>query len=340
MIDDIIINIKSALVKQGYSDKRMLQAIDQELSFELAKYDFREKVTSLIIRDNSDLEIIQRYFIAKATAGLSKKSLVLYKTVLDRAFSKIGKHLKDITSDDIRAYLTSQKMGGACNITIDNERRVLNTFFNWTVIEEYIPKNPVIKIEKIRTEKVIKKPFTEEELEKLRITAKYDRDKAIIEFLYSTGCRVSEMVQLNRHDINWDEREVTVIGKGNKERRVFLSSRCIIILKKYLDSRKDSHPALFVTHYDHWRGDYYKNKVARLKISGVEIMVRTVGEKAGIPKAHPHRIRRTAATFALRRGMPIEQVSKMLGHEDLKTTTIYANSTMDDVKMAHDKYLI
>jgi len=214
---------------------------------------------------------------------------------------------------------------------------VLSSFFTWCHDEEFLPRNIMKRVDKIKVEKKVKKPFTEEEMEKLRTFAKTDRDKAIIEFLYSTGCRVSEMVALNREDIDYDSREVTVLGKGNKQRKVFLSYRCIAALQTYLSQRLDTDPALFASMPSN---RFPHRESQRLLVSGVEVMVRATGKRAGIEKAHPHRIRRTAATFALRRGMPIEQVSKMLGHEDLKTTTIYANSTLDEVKASHDKFII
>ena len=213
---------------------------------------------------------------------------------------------------------------------------MLSSFFTWCHDEEFLPRNIMKRVDKIKVEKKVKKPFTEEEMERLRTFAKTDRDKAIIEFLYSTGCRVSEMVALNRDDIDYESREVTVLGKGNKQRKVFLSYRCIAALQSYQSKRLDKDPALFVSMPSN---RFPHRDSQRLLASGVEIMIRTTGKRAGIDKAHPHRIRRTAATFALRRGMPIEQVSKMLGHEDLKTTTIYANSTLDEVKASHDKFI-
>lgn len=267
---------------------------------------------------------------------LSARSLTYYKQILKKSLETIGKHLKDITADDIRAYLTTARLKGSSNVTLNNERRVLSSFFTWCHDEEFLPRNIMKRVDKIKVEKKVKKPFTEEEMERLRTFAKTDRDKAIIEFLYSTGCRVSEMVALNRDDIDYDSREVTVLGKGNKQRKVFLSYRCIAALQIYQSKRLDKDPALFVSTPSN---RFPHRDSQRLLASGVEIMIRTTGKRAGIDKAHPHRIRRTAATFALRRGMPIEQVSKMLGHEDLKTTTIYANSTLDEVKASHDKFI-
>lgn len=337
MIGEITDNIIAGLINKGLSGKDDIQDTREIIIAELGKYEISRKETSLVIYDKTDTEIVARFFLAKATAGLSDKSLKYYRRVLEGALPKLGKRLNDVKADDIRAYLTMRRIQGVTNTSIDNERRVLSSFFNFSHDEEYIEHNPMKRIEKVKTQKLQKKPFTEDEMERLRMAAKTDRNKAVIEFLYSTACRVSEVEALDISDIDFDQRECTVLGKGNKERKVFLSPRCISVLKHYLSTRKDKHPALFVTD----TSKYNKGKeINRFGKSGIETMVRMAGRRAGIEKAHPHRIRRTAATLALRRGMPIEQVSKMLGHEDLKTTTIYASSTMDEVKQSHDKYLV
>ena len=321
MIKRITEEAIAMLMQDGVRDKGLIGTLQDVLLVTLSKYDIREKETSLVVYDSTDIDIIQRFFVAKATSGLSPRTLTYYKQILEKALGAIGKHLKDITADDVRAYLTMARLHGAANVTLNNERRVLSSFFTWCNDEEFLPRNIMKRVDKIREEKKVKKPFTEEEMERLRTFAKIDRDKAIIEFLYSTGCRVSEMVALN---------------KGNKQRKVFLSYRCIAALQSYQSKRLDKDPALFVSTPSN---RFPHRESQRLLVSGVEAMIRMTGKRAGIDKAHPHRIRRTAATFALRRGMPIEQVSKMLGHEDLKTTTIYANSTLDEVKASHDKFI-
>lgn len=336
MIKRITEETIAMLMQNGIKDKQQIETLRDVLLVTLSKYEIKEKETSLVVYDSTDANIIQRFFVAKTTCGLSARSLTYYKQILKKSLETIGKHLKDITADDIRAYLTKTRLKGSSNVTLNNERRVLSSFFTWCHDEEFLPRNIMKRVDKIKVEKKVKKPFTEEEMERLRTFAKTDRDKAIIEFLYSTGCRVSEMVALNRDDIDYESREVTVLGKGNKQRKVFLSYRCIAALQIYQSKRLDKDPALFVSTPSN---RFPHRDSQRLLASGVEIMIRTTGKRAGIDKAHPHRIRRTAATFALRRGMPIEQVSKMLGHEDLKTTTIYANSTLDEVKASHDKFI-
>lgn len=336
MIAQIIDNIVLKLMECGFCNKEGISEVRTIMENELSNYEIRQRETSIVPFDNTDLNLVARFFVAKTTTGLSEKSLAYYKTVLQKALPMIGKKLKDVETDDIRAYLTMRRMSNVTNTTLDNERRVLSSFFTFLNDEGHIQKNPTKRVEKVKQKKQKKLPFSEEEMENLRLAARNDRDKAIIEFLYSTGCRVSEMIALDTANVDFKNREVVVLGKGNKERTVFLSPRCVATLRVYLNGRKDNNPALFVSggmkHTTH-------REIVRFTVSGVENMIRKTGRRCGIEKAHPHRIRRTAATFALRRGMPIDQVSKMLGHESLETTTIYASSTVEDVKRSHDMYL-
>jgi site-specific recombinase XerD len=336
-------DILLGLMQLGMNDQSVLANVRQVVQSELAKYDIRTKETAIAIRDNSDVDMVTRFFVAKTSAGLSARSLKMYSTTLHRLLKKLNRNLKQVTTDDIRVLLTNMRMEGIELVSIDNDRRVLSSFFGWLYAEGFIKDNPMKRIEKVKYQKKVKKPFTEEEMEMLRLSAKTDRDRAIIEFLYSTGCRVTEAEQLNRTDIDFSLRECTVLGKGNKERRVFLSPRCAAVMQVYLKSRKDKDPALFVSPFSWVKNDEGKmvrvDKVTRLLKSGIENVVKQAGKRAGIANAHPHRLRRTCATFALRRGMPIEQVCKMLGHASIETTTIYANSTMDEVKASHEKYL-
>lgn len=337
MIGEITDNIIYAMSKFGIKGKDDVQEMRDIIISELSKYEIKRKVTALVVHDKTDFNIVGRFFVAKTTAGLSERSLRYYKTVLQFALPRLGKKLNEVVADDVRAYLAVRRASGVTNGSLDNERRVLSSFFTFANDEGYIDRNPMKRVEKIRTKKIQRKPFTEDEMEQLRIASRTNRNKAIIEFLFSTACRVSEVSALNRSDIDFDQREVIVLGKGNKERKVFLSPRCVATLKTYLEERKDKHPALFVS--DFGKAKFGRKEIRRLSKDGIENMIHAAGKRAGIENAHPHRIRRTAATIALRRGMPIEQVSKMLGHEDLKTTTIYASSTMEEVKQSHDKYL-
>ncbi len=330
MIDEITESMLSKLLENGLISMDKVKDAREVIVFELGKYDITEKSTALVVHDQSDLGIIGRFFIAKATKGLAQSSMIYYKKTLKKAIDNIGKHVGEITTDDVRAYLTRQRIKGLNNTSLNNERRVLNSFFSWAETEDLIAKSPMHKIENIKEKKVKRKPFTEDEMERLRLAASDNRERAIIEFFFSTGCRVSEVSSVNIEDIDFDNRELVVVGKGSKERTVFLTPRCVAVIRTYLQGRKARSEALFVSE---------RRPYERLTKSCLEDIVRKIGKEAGVPNVHPHRIRHTTATIALRRGMPIEQVSKMLGHEDLKTTTIYAKSTDDDVKQSHKKYI-
>lgn len=337
MTNEIAENIVSKMIYRGICSTESAREARDTVAEVLSAYDIERRNTAIVPRDNTDNELVARFFVAKVTAGLSARSIAYYRYILSSALPKLGKRISDVTTDDIRALLTVRRMQGVSNSTLDNERRVMSSFFTFLNDEGLIESNPSKRVEKIRKRKITRLPFTEEDMENLRMAARTNRDRAIIEFLYSTGCRVSEMVALDVSDIDFQNREAVVLGKGNKERTVFLSHRCVATLRTYLNGRNDKDPALFVSG-----GDKHTTHlpIRRFTVHGVEDMVRNAGRRSGIANAHPHRIRRTAATFALRRGMPIEQVSKMLGHESLDTTTIYASSTTEEVKRSHDKYII
>jgi Site-specific recombinase XerD len=211
-------DILLALMQLGMTDQGMLANVKHVVQAELAKYDIKPRETAIAIRDNGDVDMVARFFVAKTSAGLSARSLKMYSTTLQRLLKRLNRNLKEVTTDDIRVMLTNMRMEGIELVSIDNDRRVLSSFFGWLYSEGFIKSNPMKRIEKVKYQKKVKKPFTEEEMEMLRINAKCDRDKAIIEFLFSTGCRVTECEQLNRNDIDFSLRECTVLGKGNKER--------------------------------------------------------------------------------------------------------------------------
>lgn len=271
------------------------------------------------------------FFIAKRVQGCSKRTIEVYKYVIDDFFRTIHKPLGEITTNDIRYFLALKKEKQQVSDThIDNIRRTLNTFFNWMTEEEYIRKNPVLKVKKVRVPRYVKKAFRDIEIEKIRLKASEDlRDTALVEVLLSTGCRISEVSSMDRNDIDGDE--IVVKGKGNKERIVYLNAKAKIALERYLKSRDDDNAALFVS----------KDKPhSRMKISGMGLVIRELGKAAGVDDVHPHRFRRTAATMALNRGMPIDQVQIMLGHSSIETTTIYATSAQETVKASHKKYVV
>ena len=271
------------------------------------------------------------FIAAKRIEGCSEKTLTYYRNTIDAMTAVVGKPVQRITTDDIRQYLTTYQMQRkSSKVTIDNIRRILATFYSWLEDEDYIVKSPVRRIHKVKTAKVIKETYTDEALEQMRDNCDSLRDLAIIDLLASSGMRVGELVALNRDDINFNERECVVFGKGNKERLVYFDARTKIHLQNYLDSRTDGNPALFVT----LRAPYN-----RLQIGGVELRLRQLGRLLSIPKVHPHKFRRTLATTAIDKGMPIEQVQQLLGHQKIDTTMHYAMVKQQNVKLAHRKYI-
>ena len=245
--------------------------------------------------------------------------------------SAIAKKANQVTTEDLRKYLTTyQTQRRSSKVTIDNIRRILSSFFSWLEDEDFILKSPVRRIHKVKTAKVVKDTYTDEALELMRDSCTTTRDLAIIDLLTSSGMRVGEMVMLNREDIDFNERECVVIGKGNKERLVYFDARTKIHLQNYLNERTDANPALFVS---------LKAPHDRLMIGGVETRLRELGKRLSLPKVHPHKFRRTLATSAIDKGMPIEQVQQLLGHQKIDTTMHYAMVKQQNVKLSHRKYI-
>ena len=334
---DFITDIKGPLLER-FSPEQVNDIVDI-ITLALVRYDVEPKSTALVEYKADDFELVQKFFVAKATEGLTQNTLRYYKTVLQKALKTFNKHIKDITTNDVRAYIVSMKFRGNTERTQNNERRVLSSFFKFLLAEGEITTNPMLRINKIKEPKKLKKPLSETELETVRIHAKCLRDKAIIEFLYSTGCRVSEMCALDIKDVDFEKGEVVVFGKGKKYRTAYLTTRCALYLKEYLNRRTDNLPYLF-TNLSPERLNLHKHiPIDRLSTSLVEQTLRKLGRRLGIENVHPHRFRRTCATVALHRGMPIDQVRLMLGHENLDTTTIYAEESSEVVKQSHAKYL-
>lgn len=276
-------------------------------------------------------EYVELFLAAKKLEGCSERSLRYYATTLARFSAEMAKPAHDITTDDIRDYLTKYSDDGRVGkTTVDNIRRVISSFFSWLEEEDYIYKSPVRRIKKIRTSRVLKPVYSDEALELLRDSCKEIRDLAIIDLLSSTGIRVGELVQLNRRDIDFDARECVVHGKGDKERRVYFDARAKTHLLAYLELREDDTPALFVSLHRPFK---------RLEISGVEARLRKLGEDSGVKHVHPHKFRRTLATKAIDKGMPIEQVQVLLRHSKIDTTLCYAMVDQDNVKRSHRKYI-
>ena len=275
--------------------------------------------------------LMEFFLSAKRVEGCSEKSLKYYKATLSAMFLRLGKPVQEIETDDLRKYLTAyQEEHGSSRVTIDNIRRILSSFFSWLEEEEYILKNPVRRIHKVKTTNAIKETYSDEELERMRDQCENDRDLALIDILSSTGMRVGELVMLDRDDINFEERECIVLGKGDKERIVYFDARTKIHLQNYLQSRTDENPALFVS---------LNSPHERLKIGGVEVRLREYGRKLNITKMHPHKFRRTMATRAIDKGMPVEQLQHLLGHQRIDTTMQYAMVKQSNVKQAHKKYI-
>lgn len=280
---------------------------------------------------NSISDYVDMFLAAKRLEGCSERSLRYYSSTLARFASLVVKPVHEVVTDDIRAYLRDYSRDGrAGKVTVDNIRRVISSFFSWLEEEDYIYKSPVRRIKKIRSSSVLKPVYSDEMLELLRDACFEIRDLAMIDLLSSTGIRVGELVQLNRRNIDFDARECIVHGKGDKERKVYFDARAKMHLLAYLESRIDDHPALFVCLHRPFK---------RLKISGVEARLRKLGEDAGVKHVHPHKFRRTLATKAIDKGMPIEQVQVLLGHSKIDTTLCYAMVDQDNVKRSHRKFI-
>jgi integrase/recombinase XerD len=274
---------------------------------------------------------LEMFINAKKIEGCSVRTLKYYQSSVQHMFSMIKTPVRKITTEDLREYLTAyQKINNCGKSTVDNIRRNISSFFSWLEEEDHILKSPMRRIHKIKTETKIKETISDEDIEKLRDQCKSIRDIAMIDLLYSTGIRVGELVNLDRKDINFEERECIVYGKGEKERRVYFDAKTKLHLQNYIASRNDTNPALFVT---------LDEPHDRLKISGVEIRVRKLGRSLNMSKIHPHKFRRTMATRAIDKGMPIEQVQKLLGHSQIDTTMHYAIVNQTNVKTSHRKFI-
>ncbi len=276
-------------------------------------------------------EYLKLFLDAKRIEGCSERTLQYYSATIEHLLSKVHTPIRKITTDEIRAYLVDyQQIGGCSKVTVDNIRRNISSFFSWLEEEDYILKSPMRRIHKIKTKTVVKEVITDESMEKLRDACEELRDLAIIDLLYSTGIRVGELVRLDISDVNMEQRECVVFGKGDKERRVYFDAKAKIHLMEYLASRNDSNPALFVS----LNGEH-----KRLQISGVEIRLRMLGRKLSLNRIHPHKFRRTMATRAIDKGMPVEQVQKILGHSQIDTTMQYAIVNQSNVKSSHQRFI-
>ena len=290
-----------------------------------------QQLPDTVVAAETAPDLVQIFLSAKRVEGCSDKTVLYYDSTIRNVLKVVGKGIRDVTTDDLRIYLDRyQSANGVSKVTIDNIRRILSSFFAWLEDEDYITKSPVRRIHKVKTCKTVKETYSDEALELMRDHSECVRDLAIIDMLASTGMRVGELVKLDRSDIDFANRECIVLGKGNKQRKVYFDARTKIHLQRYLNSRTDDNPALFVT---------LQRPYNRLQISGVEIRLRRLGEKLNLNKVHPHKFRRTLATMAIDKGMPIEQVQQLLGHQSVDTTLQYAMVNQSNVKTSHRKYI-
>ena len=329
MKNSIIQAITNAMQRE--LDYKQIAKLKEVLNNELSKVELSEPKDDETYRELENNKLLDSFIAAKKIEGCSEKTLLYYRNTIDKMLSVIQIAICHIETSSIRSYLSDyQEQNKSSKVTIDNMRRIFSSFFAWLEDEDYIAKSPVRRIHKVKTDSLVKEVLSDEQLELLRDKCTEKRDLAIIDLLSSTGIRVGELVKLNRSDIDFHERQCVVFGKGNKERTVYFNARTKLHLKQYLDERTDDVPALFVS---------LKAPYTRLSISGVEVRIKELGKRLGIVKVHPHKFRRTLATQAIDKGMPIEQVQKLLGHVRIDTTLHYAMVNQNNVKMAHRKYL-
>ena len=326
MKEDLINNVLSHM--QGVLDWRQMKVLKVTLQEQLSQVTITECDTP----KGNDINILLDSFIsAKKIEGCSDKSMHYYKRTIELFSESVALPITQITTMHIRDYLVQYQNQHLCSkVTIDNMRRILSSFFAWLEDEDYIVKSPVRRIHKVKTESYVKDTLSDEDLEKMRDSSSSLRDLAMLDLLISTGIRVGELVGINRNDLNFHERQCVVFGKGNKERLVYFNARAKIHLEAYLRERTDDNPALFVSLHAPFE---------RLQISGVERRIKLLGAKARIKGVHPHKFRRTMATMAIDKGMPIEQVQRLLGHVRIDTTLHYAMVNQTNVKLSHRKYL-
>lgn len=325
MIEKLITEIEQEI--SNVLNNMQMEELHRVLVHSLAKLECSKERIDL----ETEIDYLNIFICAKQVEGCSEKSIKYYKSTIENMIKIIEKSVKCITTEDLRGYLADYQKKSLCSkVNIDNIRRILSSFFSWLEDENYILKNPVRRIRKIKTGELVKETYSDENLEILRDNCKELRDLAIIDLLNSTGMRVGELVGLNITDIDFNERECVVFGKGGKERKVYFDARTKIHLQNYLNSRSDNNEALFVSLIKPHN---------RLQISGVEIRMRKLGRKLKINKVHPHKFRRTLATRAIDKGMPIEQVQRLLGHQKIDTTLQYAMVNQNNVRTSHRKYI-
>lgn len=328
---DVILNITKDM-EDSLTDYQ-LNKLKESLIINFEKLEFIIKTDDLKHQEELDenTSMIESFISSKQIEGCSDRTIKYYKEIIDKFNDSFDKSIKKITTEEIRSYLSNYKEISTCgSTTIDNIRRVLSSFFSWLEDEDYIIKSPIRRIHRIKTPTTVKEVLTDENLEKLRDECENIRDLSLIELLISTGMRVGELVNLNISNLNFEDRSCIVLGKGNKEREVYFDAKTKLHLKEYISKRNDTNDALFVS---------LREPHQRLSISGIELIVRNLGVNTNINKVHPHKFRRTLATMAIDKGMPVEQVQKLLGHVKIETTMHYAMVNQSNVKISHRKFI-
>lgn len=326
-------DIRSSIIQavtgalQGQADGDTIGLVQDVLVIQLNAYEVTERCTEMTVRDDSAQGLLKKFLATKRVEGIADSTLQRYAEINGALIQYLGKPLAEITTYDIRFYLSMRRqIGRVSNRTLDGMRRCYSSFFSWLSAEGLIPHNPCAALAQIKSRKVVKKPYSAADMERMREACSNIRDLALVDFLYCTGCRVSEVSRLDISDIDFERMECVVLGKGNKERKVYLTEIAAMHLQEYLASRKDGSEALFV------------GKGKRLKKSGIEAIIKKLGKAAGVGNAHPHRYRRTLATNLLDRGMNIQDVAAILGHADLKTTQVYCYISQANVRAAYCKF--
>ena len=328
---DVILNITKDM-EDSLTDYQ-LNKLKESLIINFEKVEFIMKTDELKHQEELDENkiMIESFISSKQIEGCSDRTIKYYKEIIDKFNDSFDKSIKKISTEEIRSYLSNYKEMSTCgSTTIDNIRRVLSSFFSWLEDEDYIIKSPIRRIHRIKTPTTVKEVLTDENLEKLRDECENIRDLSLIELLISTGMRVGELVNLNISNLNFEDRSCIVLGKGNKEREVYFDAKTKLHLKEYISKRNDTNDALFVS---------LREPHQRLSISGIELIVRNLGINTNINKVHPHKFRRTLATMAIDKGMPVEQVQKLLGHVKIETTMHYAMVNQSNVKISHRRYI-
>lgn len=324
LFDELLCAMQGKLTQEQISELRLL------FYLKLEDYEITRRCTEVALDDSGYLEYMLKFLTAKKVEGKSEGTLLQYKVHLQLMLETIRKPIQEIKTEDLFVYLAKyQAIRKIKNSSLDHKRRVFSTFFGWLSKKKYIGDNPTLGLEAISVEKILRKPFNDEERERLRCACKTERDLAIIELLYSTGMRVGELVKLNKRDIQ-STNDIIVFGKGNKEREVYMNASARLHIENYLQSRTDGSPALFASQ---------KNPEKRLKKTGVQKLLKRLGKEAGVDNVHPHRFRRTTITNALNRGMPVQEVRILAGHSNMNTTMIYFSANKNSIRHSCSKYL-